>query len=228
MTLMRMAGNPRSVLDLPPPFEAAWRRGDIPAAAEVAAAAGAGPGTLLIADDAALCDLALVLAPDRPSVECRAALPLAMLAMADALTALGPPLKDVAFAWPDRLMVDGAEAGRARLALAPTRAADDVPDWAVVGVRVRLRLPPGADEPGTTPEITALHEEGFGDLEVVDIVESFARHFLHWTHRWMEEGAAPVAAAFERRLGLPAGARVDPLTFDPVEPGLDGRPVPCP
>ena len=228
MTLMRIAGNPRSVLDLPPPFRAAWRTGDLVAAARDAAAAGAEPGTLLLGEDGALSDLALVLAPDRPRAACRAVLPLAMLTMADALTALGPPLKDVVFAWPDRLLVDGARVGRACLALAATGTADEVPDWAVIGVHVRLRLPPEAGEPGTMPEITALHEEGFGDLEASDIIESFARHFLHWTHRWMEEGTAPLAAAFQRRLALPAGARVDPLTFDLVEPDGQGAPVAWP
>lgn len=231
MNDMRMVDNPRTELDLPPPFDAAWVAGDVLALGREAAAAGAEPGMLLIGENDALCDLALVLAPDRPRAECRAVLPLAMLAMADALVALGPPLKEVAFAWPDRLLVDGAEVGRARLALAAAESPDAVPDWGVVGLDLRLRLPPEAGEPGSMPAITALHEEGFGDVGVADIIESFARHFLHWMHRWTEEGIAPLVLHYRARLALPAGAQLDASTFDLVHPGPPERREmlpPCP
>ena len=51
------------------------------------------------------------------------------------------------------------------------------------------------------------------------LVESFARHFLFWVHRWQEEGLAPAAAAFGQRLTQPDAAplHIDPLTFDLVQ-----------
>lgn len=213
MNAMRMADNPRTLLDLPPPFRALWVTGDILTLGREAAERGEEPGLLLVGEDDATCDLALVLAPDRPEAACRAVMPLAMLAMADALTALGPPLKEVAFASPDGLLVDGAAFGRAWLAMAAVGAPDEVPDWCVVGLRVRLRLPHAAGEPGSTPEITALHEEGFGDVGVADLAAGFARHFLYWMHRWTEEGTGPVVRHFRARLDGPAEVPLDLSTL---------------
>ncbi len=204
MNAMRMADNPRTLPGLPPPFRVRWLAGDVMAAARQAAERGEEPGLLLIGEGEATCDLALVLEPDRPAAECGAVLQLAMLAVADALAALGPPMKEVVFAAPDGLRVDGAAFGRVRLAMAATSAVEEVPEWCVVGPEVRLMLPPAAGEPGAMPESTALHEEGFGEVGVVDLAESFARHFLYWTHRWTEEGSASMLRHWR--------ARLDPLT----------------
>ncbi|HRY23273.1 MAG TPA: biotin/lipoate--protein ligase family protein [Geminicoccaceae bacterium] len=208
MNAMRMADNPRTLPDLPPPFRVRWVAGDVMAAARQAAERGEEPGLLLIGEDEATCDLALALAPDRPEAACRVVLHLAMLAVADALAAVGPPLKEVVFASPDGLRLDGAKVGRVRLAMAEVAAPDEVPEWCVVGPEVRMMLPPAAGEPGAMPEVTALQEEGFGGVGVVELAQSFARHFLYWMHRWTEEGSGPVLAHWR--------ARLDPLTIEPV------------
>ncbi len=208
MNAMRMADNPRTLPDLPPPFRVRWLAGDVMAAARHAAERGEEPGLLLVGDDDATCDLALVLVPDRPEAACRAVLQLAMLAVADALAALGPPMKEVVFAAPDGLRVDGAAVGRVRLAMAAVASADEVPEWCVVGPKVRMVLPAAAGEPGAMPEVTALHEEGFGEVGVAELAESFARHFLYWMHRWTEEGNDAVLRHWRGRL--------DPLTTGSV------------
>ena len=216
-------------LDLPPPFVAVAVAADAFGAARGLARGGGEAGTLVVADDPTLLDLAVVLEPDRPAADCFAALPIAMLALADALAALGPPLKSLGFIWPHELVVDGARVGRARLALPGPGGADDaLPPWLVVGLELRLRFTDDAAEPGRTPERTALYEEGFGEVTPPAIVESFARHLLHWVNRWQEEGLAPATAHYRARLIEPAGdsVRFDPATVDLLRigppPGRDG------
>lgn len=224
MSRMSEIDNPAAPLDatfdLPPMFEAVLVTGDAFSAARALASGGGEAGTLVVAEAAETLDLAVVLEPDRPAADCFAALPIAMLAMADALAALGPPMKPVGFVWPDRLVLDGAEVGRARLAL-PKPSDEPVPAWLVVGLELRLRFANGSDEPGRTPERTALAEEGFGEVTATAIVESFARHLLHWVNRWQEEGLAPATGHYRARLLEPEGdgVRFDPLSFDLIRDG---------
>jgi hypothetical protein len=206
--------------DLPPLFEAVMVTGDAFSAARALAVGGGEAGTLVVSAGNTDLDLAVVLEPDRPAADCFAALPIAMLAMADALAALGPPLKPVGFIWPHLLVLDGAKVGRARLAL-PKPSADPVPAWLVVGLELRLRFGPGSNEPGRTPERTALYEEGFGEATATAIVEAFARHLLHWVNRWQEEGLAPATGHYRARLVEPDGdgVRFDPSNFDLIRIG---------
>jgi biotin-(acetyl-CoA carboxylase) ligase len=204
-----------AAFDLPPLFTVVSASRDAFWAARQLAAGGGEAGTLVVAEDREMLELAVVLEPDRRAADCFAALPVAMLALADALAAVGPPLKPVGFIWPHRLVLDGAEVGRARLAL-PKPAADPLPAWLVVGLELRLRFGAGADEPGRAPERTALAEEGFGEVTPSAIVEAFARHLLHWVHRWQEEGLGPATNHYGARLVEPKGegVRFDPVTFD--------------
>ncbi len=229
MRRMNDIDNPGSLLpetfDLPPMFEAVTVTGDAFAAARSLAAGDGEAGTLVIsagvgsAGDTVL-DLAVVLEPDRPAADCFAVLPIAMLAMADVLASLGPPMKPVGFVWPHLLVLDGARVGRARLAL-PKPSDDRVPAWLVVGLELRLQFGDGSDEPGRTPERTALFEEGFGEVTATAIVEAFARHLLHRVNRWQEEGLAPATADYRARLVEPAGdaVRFDPSSFDLIRSG---------
>ena len=47
--------------------------------------------------------------------------------------------------------------------------------------------------------MTTLADEGAGDLTAVRLAESITRHLLHWTHRWQEDGFAPVRMAWNER-----------------------------
>lgn len=222
---MARTGNPTIPLELPPPFQLRWVAGDAFTAACAAAAAGGVPGTLVVARGTLCCDMAVLLAPDRPAAQCWAALPVAMLAAADALAAIGPPLKAVTFAWPDVFVIDGGEVGRARVALGATPTPAAVPDWGVVGIELQVRSAAGTDEPGSTPGRTVLHEEGFGAATVPAIVEGFARHFLLWTHRWLEDGLALAIAHYQSRLARPdpKAVRFEPASFDLVHLGPPPR-----
>jgi hypothetical protein len=217
MTLMDANDNP-APLSLPPVFEAVHVATDAFAAARGLAVGGGEAGTLVVADLGPMAprlELAVVLEPDRPAADCFPALPITMLAMADALAALGPPMKPIGFVWPDRFLLDGAELGRARLAL-PKPSGEPLPAWLVVGIALQWRFASGNDEPGRTPDRTALLEEGFGEVTPAAIVEAFARHLLFWVGRWQEEGLAEATNHYRARLIEPAAAtvRFDPANFD--------------
>ena len=217
MTVMHANDNPAR-LTLPPVFEAQHVAADAFTAARGMAIAGGDAGTLVVADlgpVASRLELAVILEPDRPAAECFAALPIAMLAIADALAALGPPFKPIGFTWPDRLLLDGAELGRARLAL-PKPSPEPHPAWLVVGIDLRRQFANAGTEPGRTPERTALLEEGFGEVTPTEIVEAFARHLLHWIDRWQSAGLGEATSHYRARLVDPPGkaVRFDPATFD--------------
>lgn len=162
--------------------------GDPFAAAREAAAAGAEPGLVLFDPTAEDMAVAMVLAPEVALREAAAMLPLAGLALQNALGSLGPEKLPVHLEWNGTVRVNGARCGRVRAAI-PETAADAVPDWLVIGAEVRIA---DRGEGGRTPDETALHAEGCGDLGPLDLVESWARHALLWIHSWQEDGMAPL------------------------------------
>jgi len=177
---------------LPPLLQPIPVEGSAFDAAYAHAAAGADPGTLTWTPRRDRLDCAVVLAPDRPLAQTRPAVCVVLLALADALGALGPPKVAVRFGWPDRVVVNGALAGGLRFAAPPGVAEAAVPDWAVVGVTVDVLGAADDDSPGLHPERTALREEGFGDLSPLELLESFARHLLARMDAWESDGFAPL------------------------------------
>lgn len=198
MTATALSNDPPA---FPPVFNPiALGSGDAADRALREAAAGSGAGTLVWVDAPERFDCAVVLEPDRPLSLARPAIHVAALAAADALSALGPPNKQVTFVWPQRVAIDGALVGHLRMVW-PADATDDaVPDWLVVGVTIRMRWPASVQDPGLTPDMTALHEEGFGAVEVPDLAESFSRHLLLRINRWQEDGFASLAPDWLGRL----------------------------
>jgi biotin-(acetyl-CoA carboxylase) ligase len=171
------------------------------------AAEGVEAGTLLWSIGQEACECAIALAPEQSR---EASLPVAlvtMLGLGDALGSLVPPVVAVTFGWPDRIEVNGGVVGGVRLAIAPTPTPSAVPQWMVVGFGVAVRGPWADDgEPGDDLYRTTLAEEGCGDIQTVDLLEAFGRHFLAWINRWQEDGVGPVRQAWMARatgLGKP-------------------------
>jgi biotin-(acetyl-CoA carboxylase) ligase len=70
----------------------------------------------------------------------------------------------------------------------------------VIGFGVAMRGPWDQDgEPGDDLYRTTLADEGCGEIQTLDLLEAFARHFLAWIHRWQEDGVAPVQQAWLAR-----------------------------
>jgi biotin-(acetyl-CoA carboxylase) ligase len=166
------------------------------------AAEGAEAGTVLWSIGQDKCQAAVVLAPEHPL---EASLPIvlvAMLGLGDALGALLPPVVPLTFSWPDRIEVNSATVGGVRMTSARTEMPSEIPAWMVVGYGISVRAAPGGTEPGHRPGVTTLADEGC-EIDSIDLVEAFSRHFLAWIHRWQEDGAAPVRQAWlSRATGL--------------------------
>ncbi|UEM21807.1 biotin/lipoate--protein ligase family protein [Skermanella mucosa] len=186
--------------ELPPIYQPVTiPRGSAFARALADAAAGAEAGTLVWTRRDDRLDAAVVLEPNEPLAQSLPVTYVALLGLGDALGALGPPNIPVTFGWPDRIEVNGATVGGVRLAAAETRSADAIPDWLVLGISIQIHGFPDDDSPGLSPDRTALHEEGFGEVEALPLLESFSRHFLAWMNSWQEDGFDQVRQAWLSR-----------------------------
>lgn len=134
---------------------------------------------------------ALVFAPEVPLSQAMAMLPTCGIGLQNALGALAPPEVAVHLEWGGGLRINGARCGTLRVA-ASTSAPNEVPDWLVVGLQ--LPLWPASEDGGETPDETALYAEGCADVKAPALLESWARHTLHWISRWEEDGLEPLHA----------------------------------
>ncbi|WP_375262156.1 biotin/lipoate--protein ligase family protein [Palleronia sp.] len=211
---------------LPPAFEPVFVRTDPFAAAVRDVEGELDQGNFFWSESSSLFDAALVLAPEFPVPRMWPARCATMLAVAEALGALGPPTVEVTFSWPDRIMVNGATVGGVRLALPRDAEPEAVPDWLVIGLTLRLRYPAGT-APGLWPDQTALTEEGFEDATPRELAEAFGRSLLYWLHQWTEVGPERVATHWLAYLD-PAGttkSSLDLATGDLLRSALDGNAV---
>jgi biotin-(acetyl-CoA carboxylase) ligase len=161
------------------PFEAAQAR----------AALGCDAGTVVHNLQVDRLRAAIVFAPDVALEDAMAMLPLCGVAFQNAMGALAPPEVAVHLEWSGAIRVNGAGCGRLR-ASASGEDPGAVPDWLVIGLDLPILMT--AIDPGDTPDVTALHEEGCADVAPLALLESWARHVLNWIHRWEETGNAPL------------------------------------
>lgn len=135
----------------------------------------------------------LVLRPDCVLARASELSFLAALAVGGALGALMPPLTDLRYKWPNDVLLNGRKA--AGILLESEVGAGGALAFLVLGVGVNVTSSPrDAAFPATS-----MREEGGGAAEAADVLEAFARQFLAWTDRWLDEGFAPVRAAWLTR-----------------------------
>lgn len=159
------------------------------AVACVKATMGCDAGLIVYRIDADKMSAALVFAPEVPLGDAMTMLPTCGIGFQNALGALAPPEVSVHLEWNGTLRVNGARCGRMR-AMASTDDAAETPDWLVIGFD--LVLMPLGDDPGITPEDTALFSEGCADVSPPLLLEAWARHSFNWIARWEDEGTKPV------------------------------------
>lgn len=169
---------------------------------------GDAAGTLVLVEREDILDLAVVLAPGEPLASARRALLLGMVALVDAVGTHGPPEMPITLLWPDELRFDGARLGGGRLGWPRDCAEDAVPDWLVFSAMLLVSKPHG-DDPGLTPDSTALDEEGFGPGIRLALVESFARNLMKAFATWAEDGFDGIAARYLAHLPAAVGARAE-------------------
>ncbi|WP_019905158.1 biotin/lipoate--protein ligase family protein [Methylobacterium sp. 77] len=189
-------------LALPPVFSLLVSAGPTSAfdAACRHASSGEATGLLVWRRDAAILDLAVILAPDEPLATARRAFFAGIVALAEAIGAHGPPEIPVTFDWPDTVRFDGARLGGGRLGWPATCGEGDVPDWLVFSTMI-IASKAQAGDPGLTPDSTSLANEGFAqDDDHASVVESFARHLMKAFALWEEDGFEAIERRYLSRL----------------------------
>jgi biotin-(acetyl-CoA carboxylase) ligase len=167
---------------------------DMPGAAAIAAiAAGNGQaGDIFWARTTADGTCAIILEPHKPLEIAMQAVPIAMVALGDALGAIAPPNIAVTYRWPSAILVNGADAGHVDAILPEFPHVGRTVPWLVLVMTIAIRRESDDCEPGENAGQTVLWEEGCGDIDRTGLLEAFARHFLAWMDRWEEEGFGPV------------------------------------
>jgi len=172
------------------------------AAVEGAASGQFGAGDLCWSEDGETAAAALVLEPEGPLFEALQMVPLTLVAIGDALGAIGPPNLEFGVSWPATLLANGGEIGAVSVAVPDETVLAAVPEWLVVGYRIALTLPETLRAaPGTAAHLTSLREEGGGDIDAIDLIRAVARHFLSWLDAWEHEGYSAVPPLLMKRLG---------------------------
>ncbi len=164
-----------------------------------AAAGELGAADLVWARATMRADMALVLEPDVSLAKSLEMVPLVFTAFADSLGALMPPNTSLQLRWPATILVNGGEAGRLRFA-ASTDDPAVTPDWLVVGIELNLQEPQSEIEPGDHVHITTLFEEGGGELDRSQILQSLSAHILTWINIWQDDGFPAVHDQFIGRV----------------------------
>ncbi len=148
------------------------------------------PGAIFYGVDPARMQTAIVLAPEEPLAEAVRVTFAIALGLNDALGALAPPEVGVHLVWPDRFKVNGALCGTLTVT-SSTADPEAEPDWLIVGLDLPF-VRAEAGEPGHTPDSTSLFDEGCGDIELPDLIESYSRHMMNWLHVYLTDGFEPV------------------------------------
>ncbi|MGI9507901.1 MAG: biotin/lipoate--protein ligase family protein [Geminicoccaceae bacterium] len=185
---------------------------------------GTDAGTLLWSPRQDVFECAVVLAPENSLEDSLPIVLVAGLGLGDALGALIPPVTAVTFGWPDRIELNGGLVGRIRLILADTPNPTAIPDWLVVGFNIANAGHWRTDDQNAQ-HVTTLGEEGC-QFDLLDLLESFSRHFLAWINRWQTDGLQPVQQAWMSRtleVGKPVSVEADGRRREGTFKGLNEK-----
>src|SRR3546814_783928 len=106
---------------------------------------------------------------------------------------VGPPLLEVTYKWPNDVLLKGRKV--AGILLESKADAAQRLEWLVIGVGVNVTSFPRE----TRVPASRLPFEGCPpDVTAVDLLEAFGRHLLAWINLWLDDGFAPVRAAWLR------------------------------
>ena len=210
-------------LDLPPllsGFPVIPPISPLEAARTALADGAAGAGDVFWAAETEQLSVCFVLEPEVSASRAQEMLFAVMVAAGEAVGALCPPELGFMWQWPNRFFANGARVGQAAIEFSDARSGDDVPDWMIVGIELRL-LPHGEAEPGLSPDRTSLWDEGAVDADGPDLISMLSRHFLSWINRWEGEGFKPLHDAWLFRCDG-RGAEIELLGSDDAVLG-EGR-----
>ena len=159
----------------------------------------------------------LILRPGLPPAQAALVSFVAALAVAEAVADLIPGRPTLK--WPNDVLVGGAKISGILLESEP--GPGGAVDWLVLGTGINVAsFPTDAAYPATS-----LRSAGAApDINARLVMSSYARHFLVWYRRWLEQGFAPVRAAWlnaAQGLGGPITVRLATETFSGTLVDLD-------
>jgi BirA family transcriptional regulator, biotin operon repressor / biotin---[acetyl-CoA-carboxylase] ligase len=137
---------------------------------------------------------------------------VAALAVGGALRAISPRIKQLAYKWPNDVLIGGRKVAGVLLEMELGTAGS--PGFLVVGVGVNLVAAPQ----NTEFPATSVVDEGLDAIPPEVMLEQFIQHFQSWEARWRLEGFAPVRtawlAASATSSGEPVRARLETATLE--------------
>ena len=136
--------------------------------------------------------LSLVLRPTISVAEAIQGSFVAAVALSDCLEALLPQGRRLSHKWPNDVLVEGRKIAGILL----ESAGGDRLAWLVLGLGVNLASHPQE----TDPPATSLGAEGVA-VTPQSLLADLCASLLVWRRRWLEEGFAPVQAAWLARAG---------------------------
>jgi len=161
-----------------------------------ALAGSSGAGDIFWSRDIDSARLAIILEPEIAAEKALCMLPLAMVALADSIGAIGPPNLPITFDWPKTILANGAIVGGFDIRFPPGAERANRPEFLLISLDLDIMWDSAKDfaktrsvsEPGENLTHTVLHEEGAGDLDRTQIIQSWARHFTAWVDTWEHDG----------------------------------------
>ena len=165
----------------------------------IAVAGKSETGTVLYSENPEYVEVAIILSPEVPKIKCNQMLYIMMVASGDAIGALAPPEVAVTYAFPGFIFLNRGEAGLVKIEVAPSNDDQSIPDWMVVGLKLRLNNNIEINENEIHADITSLADEGGGYVSRTRAIESLSRHFLAWISQWEDEGFKPVTEVWNKR-----------------------------
>jgi BirA family transcriptional regulator, biotin operon repressor / biotin---[acetyl-CoA-carboxylase] ligase len=162
--------------------------------------------------------LSLLLRPERPASTVAQLGFAAALAVGEALLPLLPEIADLAYKWPNDVLVAGRKISG--ILLESQAVAEGRVDWLVVGIGVNVASFPAESE----HPATSLAAAGAAPVAPETLLEAVARAFHFWYERWLAAGFAPLRSAWlarARGLGQPIRVRLPAGESDGRFAGLD-------
>ncbi len=167
--------------------------------ARAMAAEGAPPASLYWCGRPDRLSCAVVLEPEQTLRKAAQMVFIGQLGLGDALSSALPPLMEIGFVLPDKIVLDRAVVGRAQLFSPPGLGPEAVPDWLVLAAEIAVSGFPADNSAGGEPVETTLEHDNCGAVSASGLVGAFARHLLTWIDRWQRDGFAPVRTAWLHR-----------------------------
>ncbi|MBM08598.1 MAG: biotin--[acetyl-CoA-carboxylase] ligase [Magnetovibrio sp.] len=160
----------------------------------------------------------LILRPDIPLFKMAELSFVAALAVYDALGSLGEPGHQVHLKWPNDILLNEKKVAGILL---ETEGSDKnkKTDWVVLGMGMNV----GGHPDDTSYPATSLRFEQWATT-VEQVLEAYARSFLSWTNRWLDEGFEPIRKDWLWRCkgkGEQIEVQVGPKVFSGIFRDLD-------